>query len=386
MRILLLAPHPFYQERGTPIAVDMLLSSLSEQGHQVDVVTFNEGESRGYSNVKLFRINPMPMLTGLKPGFSIKKIYLDVWLFFKAFSLLRKNKYDIVHAVEESGFMAAYFKYRFKTPFVLDMDSLMATQLVDKFKFLKPMEKILRRVEAYPIKRASVVVPVCQAIADEAVKYNQDNVFLLKDVSLARSTNEPVSVESIRDVYGISSPIFMYIGNLESYQGIDLMLDSMKGYITKGEGHLVIIGGSDSDIQRYKQRVKDLAIADSVSIIGRKPVSEISAYMKQADVLMSPRVQGENTPMKIYSYLDSGVPVLATDLPTHTQVISSDIGMLCNPEAAEMAQAMHELIASKEYRSALSERASAFIKEEHSLDAYQRQLKLIYSRVSELNV
>ena len=35
MNILLLAPHPFYQERGTPIAVDLLLHGLGVLGRTV---------------------------------------------------------------------------------------------------------------------------------------------------------------------------------------------------------------------------------------------------------------------------------------------------------------------------------------------------------------
>lgn len=384
MNILLLAPHPFYQERGTPIAVDMLITSLSEQGHSIDVVTFNEGETREYKNVSIFRARPIPDIKGVKPGFSIKKIYLDIWLFFKAYSLLKKNRYDVIHAVEESGFMAVYFKCRFKTPFALDMDSLMTTQVLNKFRFLAPLEGLLRKIESIPVKRAKVVIPVCQAIADEALKYSR-NVCLLKDVSLATPGSNP-NVEDIRSIYNIRSPVFMYIGNLEPYQGIDLMLDAMKRYLESAAGHLVIIGGNDNDIEAYQQRCRQLNISEHVSIIGRKPVSDISGYMKQADVLVSPRVQGENTPMKIYSYLGSGVPVIATNLPTHTQVISTDTGRLCNPNARDMAEAMHELMRSPEDRKKLASGAIELIKSEHSSEAFQKQLNNIYKRISEQNV
>ena len=40
MKILLLAPHPYYQERGTPIAVDLLVRVLSERGDQIDLLTY----------------------------------------------------------------------------------------------------------------------------------------------------------------------------------------------------------------------------------------------------------------------------------------------------------------------------------------------------------
>ena len=75
MNILLLAPHPFYQERGTPIAVDLLLRVLAERGEQVDVLTYHEGEDRAYPGpgaVRLFRIPPPPACRNIRPGFSLK--------------------------------------------------------------------------------------------------------------------------------------------------------------------------------------------------------------------------------------------------------------------------------------------------------------------------
>ncbi len=60
---------------------------------------------------------------------------------------------------------------------------------------------------------------------------------------------------------------------------------------------------------------------------------------------MSPSDLGANTPMKVYSYLDSGRPVLATRLPTHTQVMTDDIAELADPNPQTSADAMSRLIA-----------------------------------------
>ena len=62
--------------------------------------------------------------------------------------------------------------------------------------------------------------------------------------------------------------------------------------------------------------------------MGKQPVAQINQFMSQADILLSPRTQEVNTPMKVYSYLDSGVVVLARDLPTHTQVADSTTAYL----------------------------------------------------------
>ena len=69
MRILLLAPHPFYQERGTPIAVGLLAAALADRGETVDILTYHEGEDRAYGdNVTIHRIAPPPWrATGIHP-------------------------------------------------------------------------------------------------------------------------------------------------------------------------------------------------------------------------------------------------------------------------------------------------------------------------------
>ena len=45
---------------------------------------------------------------------------------------------------------------------------------------------------------------------------------------------------------------------------------------------------------------------------GQRPADEIPAFLDAADVLVSPRSFGTNTPLKIYQYLRSGRPIVAT--------------------------------------------------------------------------
>ena len=85
MKILMLAPQPFYQERGTPIAVMLLLKSLSQRGDEVDLLTFHEGEPVTLAHVRVIRIPALPGMKNLKPGFSWKKVVCDIALAWKAF-------------------------------------------------------------------------------------------------------------------------------------------------------------------------------------------------------------------------------------------------------------------------------------------------------------
>jgi len=380
MKVLILAPHPFYQERGTPIAVDLLIRALTERGDDVDLLTFHEGVDHVYDRFQIYRIKPWPNVNDLRPGFTAKKIYCDMFMFFRFIGLIRKNKYDIVHAVEESAFMSLLVSKFTGIPFVYDMDSSMTTQLIDKYSVFKPVRGILAFFESLPMRYAKAVVPMCDALADEARKYRDDNIVVLKDVSLIGQQESAGSASDLKLELGFSGKIVMYIGNLESYQGIDLLLQS---FALVSEAHkdtsLVIIGGAEKDIEKYKQQSIQMGIERQVHLLGPRPVGQIGEYMTQADILVSPRTQGLNTPMKIYSYLDSGVAVLATRLSTHTQVMDDEISMLAEPDSDDFSAALLTLLSDEALRTKLALAAKEAMQREHSYPVFRQKVHDLYS-------
>jgi hypothetical protein len=184
MRILLLSPEPFYQERGTPIAVSLVLRVYSERGDAVDVIAYHEGTDVDYRNVSIHRIKNLPFVRDIRPGFSWKKVFCDVLVFAKAISLLRKNRYAIIHAIEESVFMAMILKIFFKIPYVYDMDSSLVQQMIERFPYLKPFGFPLKFFEKLAVRNAEAVLPVCEALASAIKVYEPRKVVVLPDISL----------------------------------------------------------------------------------------------------------------------------------------------------------------------------------------------------------
>lgn len=381
MNILLLAPHPYYQERGTPIAVDLLVKVLSGRGENVDILTLAEGEDRIYRNVTIHRVGNRSWLQGIPPGFSFRKVINDVLMFFRCVRLLRRKRFDVIHAVEEAAFIAVVLSPFFKIPFIYDMDSSLSAQMVDKFAFLRPLSGALRFFESLPIKKAAIVVPMCERLALDASRYRSQGIRVLKDVSLvSRGSDE---TEDVRKICGVVGPLLMYIGNLEPYQGVDLMLQGVaRALKQEPELGLVIIGGRDGDIAKYRKIVREMGAQTHIHFLGTRPVEDIGSYLRQADILLSPRTKGVNTPMKIYSYLASGVPVIATDLLTHTQVITEDIGVLILPTAEALAEAVLNLVRHPQLGHRLAENAKAFIAKEHSLETFKQSVNAIYDDVA----
>ena len=381
MRILFLSPQPFFEERGTTIAIDLLLRSLSERGDEVDVLTFHVGEDRAYTNVSLTRIRPPFAPRSIKPCFSLQKVYCDFFLSIAAFRMLRRKRYDLVHAVEEASFVAMVLRWIFKVPYIFDMDSSMATQLLDQFKWMRPFGGLLFRLETLPMRQAIAVVPMCEDLAGQARRYSRGAVRVLKDISLVAESPDS-EYEDLRSTLDIGGPLLMYVGNLEEYQGIDLLLETLS---MLSENHpdaeLVIIGGSDQDIDKYRDRAHGLGIGQKVHLVGPRPVAALGSYLKQADLLISPRTHGTNTPMKVYSYLDSGVPVVATALPTHTQVMTEKEAALTAPDPTPMSAAISRLLDDPAERDRIAQNAKALIQREHSWTAFRRTVDQIFGEL-----
>ncbi len=381
MRVLLLAPQPFYQERGTPIAVHLLLQALSAQGHRVDALVYPQGTDRTYPGVRLIRAPRFPGVRSIRPGPSWNKLLSDVPFAFAALWLARRTRYDVVHAIEESVFIARVIKRLHGVPYLYDMDSGMADQVLGKYPALRAVGGALRGLEAMAARGAEVVVPVCEALAQTARAYGAQRVEVLRDVSmLSASADAHLTRPSFREAKQLSGPVVMYVGNLEWYQGIDLLLEGMvRARQRVPAAQLVIVGGEPKGIARYQHRATALGLDGGVRFVGPWPLSDLGYCLEAADVLVSPRRQGGNTPMKIYSYLDSGRPVLATNLPTHTQVLTEDVAVLAAPTAEAIGEGLVRLLEQPEVGRRLGMHARALVAQQYSYPVFEATLRRIYA-------
>ena len=147
----------------------------------------------------------------------------------------------------------------------------------------------------------------------------------------------------------------MYVGNLEHYQGIGLLLEGFQHSLKRvPDARLVIVGGMQKDIVRYRDRAAELGIEGQVHFLGPRPLGTLGVLLQRADVLVSPRLKGLNTPMKIYSYLDSGTAVLATRLRTHTQVLDDKTAYLVEPNPEALGEGLADLLSDPRLRERLA--------------------------------
>jgi glycosyltransferase involved in cell wall biosynthesis len=382
VNVLVLAPHPFFQNRGTPIAVRALVEALTAGGHVVDLLVYHEGEPVDMPGVRIHRTAAVPAVRDIRPGFSIQKLVCDAAMFVEALRLLRGRRGpDLLHAVEESAFLALALRRIHGIPYVYDMDSSLAQQMMEKYAWLERARGFLEGCERLAVRESTGVVAVCRSLEETARSYQGDKpVLRLEDFTLLRSGQRPPGPE---DAFAaIPRPLAMYVGNLEPYQGIDLLLEAFRVVTEAGAaGSLVVVGGRGEDVLRYGGRVRELALDGRVFFAGPRPIERLAATLHGADVLVSPRIQGSNTPMKIYSYLDSERPLVATRLPTHTQVLDAEIALLVEPQARAMGEGLLRLFRDRELGRQLAASARRRVEQEFTPEAYRRKLLGFYGEI-----
>jgi hypothetical protein len=203
---------------------------------------------------------------------------------------------------------------------------------------------------------------------------------MLPDVALttAYATNSPPP-PSLRQKCRVRGPLVMYVGSLEKNRGIKLLLESFAiASVRVPEAHLVIIGGKADQVESYQRYADRLGLAASVSLMGSRPVSHLAGYLAQADVLVSSQIQEINTPMKIYSYLASGKPVLATNIPAHRAVVSEDSAVLADSNQEAFAAALTRLLLDPHLRRRLGESGLHLISDGHTYSDFRDRLSTAY--------
>lgn len=381
MNVLLLAPQPFYEERGTPIAVKWVAETLGEAGHAVDLLTLPFGADVEMPGVRVIRAPGPAGVSRVPIGFSPQKILCDVKLYGAAKKLLREKKYDVIHACEESVFFARSLARRANAQLVYDMDSSMADQMMEKWGWLKLFRVFLEGFERSAMRSADIVLPVCQSLADKVKKFAPGKPYVLLHDMAMEFPAIPPETENLRAALGITGTLALYIGNLEHYQGIDLLLEGFAA-ASAPELSLVVIGGKEGDLAKYRQRVDELGLSGRAHLPGPRPLNRLGYYLEQADILVSPRLRGVNTPMKIYSYLLAGRAIIATRIESHTQVLDDTFARLVEPTENAMGAALRELASNETERNQLGNNAKEIARTRHSREAYRKALLSAYEQLA----
>jgi glycosyltransferase involved in cell wall biosynthesis len=239
-----------------------------------------------------------------------------------------------VHSHEEGGVIGVLLAALLRVPHVYDMHSSLPQQLTNFAFTSSPLVRsVFVALERMMIRRSRVVIVICPSLEETVlgIDAGAHTVLIENAPGSAEDHAEPAAAAAVRRTLGLDAltPMVLYTGTFEAYQGLGLLFDAMAIVAAaRPDARLVLAGGKPDQVARAREQARTAGIADVTVFAGERPAGEIPAYLLAADALVSPRSRGTNTPLKIYQYLRSGKPIVATRLLTHTQVLSDDTAVL----------------------------------------------------------
>ena len=372
----MIAPEPFFEPRGTPFSEFHRIRALTALGHEVDLVTYPFGQDVSMPGLRIFRSMRPPFLDRVRIGPSLAKLPLDAVLTLTAVRRVLSERYDAVHSHEEGGVIGALLAMILRVPHLYDMHSSLPQQLTN-FAFSRSaiVRRVFLAIERFMIRRSRVVIVICPSLEEtvQAIEPGARTVLIENAPGSAEEQATPAQAGAVRRTLGLdaSARAIVYTGTFEAYQGFELLFESVAiVHRALPSARLVIAGGRPDQIARAREQARSAGV-DAVTIFaGERPASEIPAYLLAAEVLVSPRSRGTNTPLKIYQYLRSGKPIVATRLLTHTQVLSDDIAILTDATPQGFAGGILAALTDAKRAAGVGRRARELAETKYSYEAY----------------
>ena len=170
--------------------------------------------------------------------------------------------------------------------------------------------------------------------------HNGFNEFFLK--------RQPKEAESWREKLLVDNRqhLVIYSGALSKFKGIDLLIEVAKELPQIQFG---FAGGNESQVQAYQQMSREKQV-QNVTFLGYLPQNQLSSLLQAADIFGRPHCAGKEasftSPLKLFDYMASGIPIVATEIPPLMEFKSSPaVAGWCeadNPKA--FAQSLEQVL------------------------------------------
>ena len=383
----MIAPEPFFEPRGTPFSEFHRIRALTALGHTVDLVTYPFGRDVALPGLTIHRAARPPFVSRVKIGPSWAKVPLDATLALAALRLAITRRYDAIHSHEEGGLIGVLIAWAQRVPHVYDMHSSLPQQVAN-FGYARAswLARVLTWVERLMIRRSRVVIVICEDLATRVRDVEPDvPSVLIENAPGSGDAPQAGTGRAIRHSLGLGDdvPMVLYTGTFEAYQGLDLLYRAMQVVVReRPDARLVMVGGDPSQIAAARAEVAGLGLSAAVTFTGQQPAEQIPQYLDAATLLVSPRSTGTNTPLKIYQYLRSGRPIVATRLRTHTQVLSDDIAILADPQPEPFGRAILAALADPATAAAIGRAARELAATKYSDEAFLARTAQAYRVLS----
>ena len=354
-----------------------MVRALAAQGHAVELLTYAQGDDLPLPGVRHRRSLALPV-GRVRAGPSFAKILLDVPFMAYAWWRMAVGRFDVVHAVEESAHLAAPLARLLGLPLVVDVDSSIPAQMRESgFAARGPLLWAAEALEGHALRHSAAVVTVCSSLTEGVRgRVPHARVFQVEDPPLLAAAASAADIAALAASLGLDDrPVVLYSGNFEPYQGVELLVDAAAA---APEAQFVFMGGEPDQIARMRARA---ARGATCVFAGKRPISELPAFLGTAAMVASPRITGSNTPFKVYTYLASGRPMVATRIMTHTQLLDDGVAWLVEPTPAGLAAGIRSVLADPGEARRRAARGLALIEREYSEARHSEKVAAAYAAI-----
>lgn len=383
---MVLAPTPFFADRGCHVRILEEARAAMACGVELRLVTYHIG--RDVPGVPTDRIGGFSWYSKLEAGPSWVKPLLDLQLLFKALKVARQFKPHLIHAhLHEGAFFGAFLKALLRIPMLFDCQGSLTAEITDH-GFVKPeslLQRMFAMLERWINLSSDFIVtsstPTLKLLLQEGVRAERVRALIDGvDTDVFRPCGKE-EVRAIRTQLGLPQDrrIVTYLGVLNSYQGVDLLLEA--ALLLKRQGaklHFLIMGFPEG---AYREKAEAMEIADMVTFTGRIPYSEAPLYLCAGDIAVSPKISLTEANGKLFNYIACGLPTVVFDTPVNQEILGDDALYAKFGDAADLAGAIGRLAGDRELREEVGEAGRERAVANHSWQARGRELAEIYREI-----
>lgn len=259
---------------------------------------------------------------------------------------------------------AAWYLRRHRGQVVWSRDHLVLLNLVlfGRKLIWEAHDGVWNNMIAVLMKRLAGLAVISNGLKDFYVqKGYAGKTILVPDAVEIRDFDVVMSKTEARIQLGFppAKKIITYAGHLYSWKGVDVLA---KAALELSDDFLVVfVGGTDKDLSAFKLKYQNIP---NILITGRQPHPNIPMYLKASDVLVLPNSGKDDisrlytSPMKLFEYMASRVPIVASRLPSIEEILTDQEAVLVIPDDAEaLATGIEHIVSDPDLADGLADRA-----------------------------